>query len=157
MHEAGGFLRSIALLSLFAGCATQAPPPAPEPAAATPAPPAGSLRLPGVVTCESEIGCLACSDDNDKNRVRMAPYVHAAKVRECYDRGTKTHAAGEARVVFRVGIDPTGTVGTSCVVRTTLNDAAVESCLADLVLTWKFPPPKSGGWALVDTPFVFNR
>jgi TonB family protein len=105
----------------------------------------------------SEVGCIACSDQHDKDSVRMAPFVHAANVRGCYARGASPHAGSGGRVVFRIGIDPTGVVGTSCVVRSSLNDAAIESCLADVILTWKFPPPKSGDWALVDTPFVVTR
>jgi TonB family protein len=146
----------MALLALLASCATQAPPPAPGPAE-LPAPPAASQRVPGTVACLSEVGCLSCSDDSDKGSVRMAPFVHSAEVRACYDRGTKIRAGVENRIVFRIGIDPTGTVGAACVVRSSLNDAAVETCLADLALTWKFAPPKSGEWALVDTPFVFTR
>lgn len=157
MYEVGRFLKSIALTALIASCATQAPPPAPAPVALAPAPPPGSQRLPGVLTCESEVSCAACSDDDDKAHVRMAPFVNAVDVRACRDRGAKSQAGAEATVVFRIGIDPTGAVRSSCVVRSTLNDAAVETCLADVALTWKLPPPKSGGWALVDTPFVFSR
>jgi hypothetical protein len=157
MYEVRAFLTPIGLLALIASCATQAPPPSPAPAAIPSPPPVGSLRLPGVVTCETEVGCVACSDDHDKELVQMAPLVHSAKIHECFDRGAQTRAGAESRVVFRVGIDPTGAVGTSCVVRTSLNDPTVESCLADLALTWKFPPPKSGGWALVDAPIVVAR
>lgn len=157
MNEVRAVLTSVVLLALIASCATEPPPPAPPPPASSPAPPAGSQRLPGVVTCESEIGCMSCSTDAEKDLVRMAPLVHSTEVRACYDRGAKTHSGVEGRVVFRIGIDPSGAVGTSCVVRSSLNDAAIESCLADVILTWKFPPPKAGGWVLVDTPFVFSR
>jgi hypothetical protein len=105
----------------------------------------------------SEVGCLSCSDDSDKARVRMAPLLYSANVRACYDRGESPHTGAKGHLVFRIGIDPTGTVGASCVVRSSINDPAIESCLADLILTWKFPPPKSGEWALVDTPFEINR
>jgi TonB family protein len=156
MSEVRGFLTSMTLLALVSTCATQAPPPASAPSALPPAPPS-SERVPGTVSCISEVGCLACSDDADKDSVRMAPIVHAANVHACYARGGAPRAGAEGRVVFRIGIDPTGAVGASCVVTSSINDAAVESCLAELVLTWKFAPPKSGGWALVDTPFVVRK
>jgi TonB family protein len=157
MNEVRAVLTSVVLLALAASCATEPPPPAAPPPSNAPAPPPGSQRLPGGVTCESEIGCFSCSSDSDKAAVKMAPLVHSAELRACYDRGAKTHAGVEGRVVFRIGIDPTGAVGTSCIVRSSLNDAAIESCLADVILTWKFPPPKGGGWATVDTPFAFTR
>jgi TonB family protein len=157
MNEVRAVLTSVVLLALIAGCATEPPPPPAPPPPSAPAPPPGTQRLPGGVTCESEIGCLACSTDAEKDLVRMAPFVHAAEIRACYDRGAKTHAGVEGRVVFRIGIDPSGAVGSSCVVRSSLNDPAIESCVADVVMTWKFPPPKSGAWVLVDTPFTFSR
>jgi TonB family protein len=142
----------------MAGCASQPSTPAPgAPPASLPPPPAGSQRLPGSLTCETEISCSACSDDKDKELVRMAFLVHSAEIRSCYERSAANHPGTEGRVVFRIGIDPTGLVGTSCVVRTSLNDATVDQCLMDVVLKWKFPAPASGNWALVDYPYVFTR
>jgi TonB family protein len=145
----------IASLAPFA-CATE-PAAGPPASAAVPlAPPAGSQRLPGSVACESEVSCSACAEDSDKELVHTAPLLYAADVRGCYDQVAKTHVGTEGRVVVRFGIDPTGVVGTSCVVRSSLNDTTLDRCLADLVLRWKFPAPKSGGWALVDHAFVFG-
>jgi hypothetical protein len=145
----------IALLALTASCATQAPPAAPPPPAAQVAPPPnGSQRLPGVVTCESEVSCSACADDRNRELVRLAFRVHANEVRACHER---VAPGAERHITFRVGFDPSGAVGTSCVVRTTLNDPAVESCLTDVILKWRFPPPPSGGWALVDSTFALGR
>jgi len=158
MNKLHAFPPALALV-LVASCATQGPssPSASAPPAALPPPPNGSQRLPGSMACESEVGCSACADDDDRARVRMAFIVHAAEIRACYDRVAATHSGTEGRVVFRVGIDPTGAAGTSCIVRTSLNDTDVDRCVADLLLTWKFPAPKSGGWALVDAPFSFGR
>jgi TonB family protein len=157
MNAVRGFLASIALSTLSVSCATEAPPPAPAPAA-LPEPPANLLRVFGTATCMWEVGCAACSDDNDKNSVRMAPFIYSTQLRGCYDRGAKTtHAGAEPRILIRIGIDPTGHVGASCVVRSSLNDKSIESCLADVAQTWKFSPPKSGGWALVDQTFVVPR
>ncbi len=151
-------LTSIALLALLAGCATQAAPPAPAtPLAAPSPPPAGSQRLPGSLTCESEVSCSACASDHDRELVRLTFLIHASEVRACLEGVAATHPGTEGRVILRLGIDPTGAVGTSCIVRTSLNDAAIDQCLMNLVLTWKVSPPASGGWALVDHPFVFSK
>ena len=152
-------MTSIALLALLASCATQAPPPsAPAtPLAAPSPPPAGSQRLPGSLTCESEVSCSGCADDHDRELVRFTYLIHAAEVRACLERNAATHPEPGSRVVVRAGIDPAGTVGTSCIVRASLDDTAVDQCLTDLALTWKVNPPASGGWALVDYPFVFPK
>jgi hypothetical protein len=157
MRHSYGPLTSIALLALIAGCATQAPPSAPAtPLAAPSPPPAGSQRLPGSRTCESEVSCSACADDHDREVVRFTFLIHAAEVRACLDSVAPARPGTEGPVVVRVGIDPTGAIGTSCIVRASLNDAAVDHCLTDLALTWRASSPASGAWALVDYPFVFN-
>jgi hypothetical protein len=156
MRNAHGPLTSIALLALVAGCATQAAPPAPA-TLAMPPPPAGSQRLPGSLTCESEVSCSACADDHDRELVRFTFLIHAAEVRACLARAAPSRPATERPVVVRVGIDPTGAVGTSCIVRASLEDTAIDHCLTDLVLTWKVSAPASGGWALVDYPFVLPK
>ncbi|MDB4980576.1 MAG: domain/TonB protein [Myxococcales bacterium] len=164
MNKVDRFPTSLALLlaliaSCAASCATQAPQPEPTaaPLAPLPPPPAGSQRLPGGVTCETDVSCSACADEHDKELVRFGLLVHASDVHGCYDRVTTIHPGIEGRVVLRLGIDPTGTVGSSCVVRSSLNDPELDRCLADKVLTWKFSAPARGGWALVDQPFVFTR
>lgn len=157
MKKLHGFPTALALMALVASCATQASQPTtPSPPAPLPPPPPGSQRLPGSVACETEVSCSACADDHDRELVRFAFLVHATEVRACYDRAATTHHGAEGRVVYRVGIDPTGAAGSSCIVRASLDDTDVDRCMADLILTWKFPSPKSGGWALVDAPFTFG-
>ncbi len=149
----------IALLASITSCASQTPSAAPAPAApaALPPPPVGTMRLPGTAACETEIGCMACATDQERDLVRVSFLVHLTEIHACYDQAAKTHPGTEGRVVFRLGIDPTGTVGTSCVVRSAVNDPNIESCVSDLLLSWKFPKPSNGGWALVDAPFVFGK
>jgi TonB family protein len=158
MKNSHGLLTSLALLALTAGCATQTPPPASAtPLTVSSPPPAGSQRLPGTVTCESEVSCSACADDHDRELVRFTFLIHSTEVRACLARVAPTRAGTEGPVVVRVGIDPTGAIGTSCIVRASLNDEAVDHCLTDLALTWKVSAPASGGWALVDFPFAFAK
>jgi hypothetical protein len=152
MRNPHGPLTSMALLALIAGCATQAQPPA-TPLTASSPPPAGSQRLPGSHTCESEVSCSACADDHDRELVRYTFLIHAAEVRACLEGVAPTRPGAEGRIV-RVGIDPTGAIGTACIVRPSLNDAPIDHCLTDLALSWKVSSPASGGWALVDYPFV---
>ena len=122
------------LLALIAGCATQAQPPE-TPLSASSPPPAGSQRLPGSHTCESEVSCSACADDHDRELGRFSVLIHATEVRACLARVAAAHPGIEGRTVVRIGIDPTGAIGTSCIVRTSLNDAPIDHCLTDLALT----------------------
>ncbi len=77
--------------------------------------------------------------------MRFTFLIHAAEVRACLARVVSTHPGTEGPVVVRVGIDPAGAIGTSCIVRTSLNDTAIDHCLTDLALTWKVSSPASGG------------
>ena len=158
MKKFHGLPTALGLMALVASCATQAPPlSSASSAAPLPPAPAGSQRLPGTITCENEVSCSACADDDDRERVKLSFIVHAAEVRACYDRVATTQAGDGKRVTFRLGIDPTGAAGSSCIVRWSQNDTDVERCVADLLLKWRFPPPKTGGWALVDVPFTLGR
>jgi hypothetical protein len=156
MRNSHSPLTSIALLALIAGCATQPPAPATALTASSP-PPAGSQRLPGSLTCESEVSCSACADDHDREAVRLTFLIHAAEVRACLARVGATNPGTASPLVVRLGIDPSGAIVTSCIVRVSLDDAAVDHCLTDLALTWKVSSPASGGWALVDHPFVLSK
>ncbi|HEX4404384.1 MAG TPA: hypothetical protein VH560_06125 [Polyangia bacterium] len=147
-------LTSIALLALVAGCATQAPPPESATPLAASAAPAGSQRLPGSLTCESEVSCSACADDHDRELVRFTFLIHATEVRACLARVGATDAGTK---IVRLAIDPTGAIRTSCIVRPTLNDTAVDHCLTDLALTWKVNAPASGAWALVDYAYTLPK
>lgn len=80
MRSSHGPLTSITLLALIAGCATQTQPPAISLSASSP-PPADSQRLPGSLTCESEVSCSACADDHDRELVRYTFLIHATETR----------------------------------------------------------------------------
>src|SRR5258708_28145508 len=115
MRNSPGFLTSIVLLALIAGCATQTQPPAAALSASSP-PPAGSQRLPGSHTCESEVPCSACADDHDRELVRYTFLIHAAEVRACLERVAPSRPGTERRIV-RLGIDPTAIISTASLLR----------------------------------------
>ncbi len=50
-----------------------------------------------------------------------------------------------------------GTVATSSVAQSSVNNPELEQCVSGRVRTWLFPKPKGGGTAVVTYPFVFKQ
>lgn len=82
---------------------------------------------------------------------------HLQEVQDCYRvaLGRQEGLAGKIQVKFTVVHD--GSVSQANVVKSTLNDAQMEKCLTDRILTWKFPDYKGGPECVVNYPFTFNK
>jgi hypothetical protein len=147
-------LASAVVVVVAFGCAGQAPPPrvAAAPPPAPPPVPAGANRLPASLACESgPPGGVAGA------AVEAVVREHAADLKPCRDALLSTHPATEGRLVARFAISPAGTVGTSCLVRSSLNDKTADGCIVDRLLAWKFPAPAGGAWQVVELPIVVRR
>jgi hypothetical protein len=144
--------RPLVLLLLAVACAAKAPPPQAAVVATPPPPPDGSKRLPSSIACE-----LGPSGEAAGPEIGGVLREHAAEMRACYDARLPTLPRTEGRVVARIAIDPSGSVETSCLVRSSMNDAAIDRCVVDHLLTLKFRAREAGGWVVVDHPFVFTR
>ena len=157
-------------LVVAVGCATAAShkSPAGEAADDKPVPPpAGTKRLPSSLQCEPEPPCTDCvtatGDEArligslDKEVIRGVMRSHVAQVKACYDAVVATHPDARGTLRVRFGMSPSGAVETSCLVSSELNDAAVERCVVELLLSWRFPAPEGGGWVAVTYPFQFSR
>ena len=53
-------------------------------------------------------------------------------------------------------IAPNGSVVSSSVSETTMNNATVENCMAQRIRRWVFPEPDGGGVVRVNYPFNFS-
>jgi hypothetical protein len=141
-------------LVLAASCAAKQPPPVVAPVAevAPPPPPEGAKRLPSSLACESgPPGGLPGA------AVEAVVRDHAADLKPCRDALLSTHPATEGRVVARFAISPSGAAETSCLVRSSLNDASADRCILDRLLGWKFAAPPAGGWQVVELPILVGR
>jgi metallo-beta-lactamase class B len=67
---------------------------------------------------------------------------------------TSRYLAGRVQVQFRIA--ESGKVIASTVSGSTIEDAAVESCIATAVRKWQFSKPRPGGIVIVDYPFVLT-
>lgn len=89
-----------------------------------------------------------------RESVRRVIRQHVNEVRFCYEQGLieRPDLAGRVTVTFLVA--PAGTVSTSSVTSSTIEDRAVQSCVASAVRRWGFP--ESEGPTMVTYPLVFD-
>jgi hypothetical protein len=161
---------------LLLGCASTPPAAAPAtPNGSAPltedvddtTPPDGANRLPASISCEPEPACDAClmvkgkpvrrGGSLDKEDIRGVVRSHLPEVKACYDATAERHPNARGQMMIRIGISASGSVKTSCLVRSELDDAAAERCVVELALGWTFPRPEGRGWVVVSYPFVFAR
>ena len=85
--------------------------------------------------------------------IRDIVRANIEQVRACYNTGLAKEPTLAGRVAIRFIITPTGTVGSSVVLESTVSDPAVGSCIADAAKGWQFPEPRGGGNVFVTYPF----
>ncbi len=96
--------------------------------------------------------CVNCIDKRDVDR---AVKIRMDKIRECYQRELRRQPtlAGELVVSFVVQRD--GTVGSASIKKSTINNAAVESCVRAQFFLMKFTVPPGNQTIDVNYPIVF--
>jgi hypothetical protein len=88
----------------------------------------------------------------DKEVIRKVIRAHAHHVRACYVEGLVRRPELQGRVVLRFVIARDGSVESSEIAESELDDAKVEGCIAAEALRWRFP---LGGTIGVSYPFTF--
>lgn len=91
----------------------------------------------------------------DKDIIRRIVRAHINEVRYCYGKSLVKDPKLAGRVSIEFVISATGKVTSSKVLKDTLDDAKVGSCVAKAVRRWKFPKPL-GGTVSVVYPFVLE-
>ena len=83
-------------------------------------------------------------------------HLNRPRLRACYAAGARRNPSLAGRVALHVVIDRAGT-GASVTIdpSSTLDDAAVRSCLIDAFARLSFPQPE-GGVVGVDYPMIFT-
>jgi hypothetical protein len=95
-------------------------------------------------------GCLA------KEIVRGVIDSHRDDIKGCFSAGLARNPQLAGKVNVRFTIVHSGSVTKSEVTQTTLNDAQVEKCMTDKILTWKFPSYKGGPECVINYPFILK-
>jgi hypothetical protein len=81
---------------------------------------------------------------------------HMNQIRYCYQRALPRNPSLAGKVGIKFTIAGDGSVSQAGVRATTMNDAAVESCLVGRFMRMRFPTPRGGGIVIVSYPFLFG-
>lgn len=89
----------------------------------------------------------------DKAIIRRVVRRHRREIKYCYEKELQKNKNLAGTVKIKFTISASGSVISSRVSSSSLNNKKVESCMAGKVRRWVFPEPKGGGIVLVNYPF----
>ena len=92
----------------------------------------------------------------DKQVIRQVVMANLPEIRNCYEREVRSSPGLAGTVAVKLTIATTGAVSLSEVARSTVDNAALELCVAAKIRTWTFPKPSGDGPVTVTYPFNFN-
>lgn len=93
----------------------------------------------------------------DKELIRKVIHANRQQIRYCYEMQLNRFPNLSGKVAVKFVISATGSVASSSVAQSTVNNAELETCVAGRVKTWQFPKPKGGGVVIVTYPFIFSQ
>jgi hypothetical protein len=91
----------------------------------------------------------------DKEAVAKVINSHLHEVSSCYERALLKTPGLTGKVVLEWQITLSGAVGYAKTKSSTMQSAAVESCILGVLKAWRFPPAKGAG-VVITYPFMFN-
>lgn len=80
---------------------------------------------------------------------------HAAAVRFCYNRHLQKKPGSSGQVVLRLTVVADGTVSAADVLRSTMGDPELDTCLLNQAREWRFAPATEARFTF-DVPLVFT-
>lgn len=91
----------------------------------------------------------------DKDAVAKVINSHLHEVSSCYERALLKTPGLAGKIVLEWQITTSGSVGYAKTKSSTMQSAAVESCILASLKTWRFPAAKGAG-VVITYPFMFN-
>lgn len=91
----------------------------------------------------------------DKEAVAKVINSHLHEVSSCYERALLKTPGLAGKIVLEWQITTSGSVGYAKTKSSTMQSAAVESCILASLKTWHFPAAKGAG-VVITYPFMFN-
>jgi TonB family protein len=102
-------------------------------------------------------GKFNVSGGYDKSIIRAYIRRHLRQLQWCHQKAIQIRPNVAGKVTVRFLINPSGKVMKAKVVHSTVNDKGLETCLAQKIQMWNFPPPPNAGvTAVVTYPFHFK-
>ncbi len=98
---------------------------------------------------------IAAQGSIDKEAVAKVINSHLHEVSSCYERALLKTPGLAGKIVLEWQITVSGSVGYAKTKSSSMQSAAVESCILTSLKTWKFPPAKGAG-VVITYPFMFN-
>jgi Ca-activated chloride channel family protein len=80
----------------------------------------------------------------------------AGRFRHLYERALQRNPSLSGKIVVRFTIDGRGQVVEAAVTATTVNDAALEAAIVQLIKKLRFPAPEGGGKVVISYPLIFR-
>lgn len=114
----------------------------------------GKGSVAGTVTHASSRS-VAAQGSIDKEAVAKVINSHLHEVSSCYERALLKTPGLAGKIVLEWQITITGVVGYAKTKSSSMQSAAVESCILGTLKTWRFPPAKGAG-VVITYPFMFN-
>jgi TonB family protein len=93
----------------------------------------------------------------DKELIRQVIHRNRNQIRYCYESQLTRFPKLSGKVAVKFVITASGTVTSSQVAQSTVNNSELETCIAGRVQTWVFPKPKGGGVVIVTYPFILKQ
>lgn len=113
--------------------------------------------------CEKEVGRVSVDSDTmitvgSLSRAEVDEVVksHLRRIKYCYQRQMQVNPSLSGKVTTRFTVSNDGSVGTARVVRSSIENEAVERCVVRTVFGMQFPKPRGGGHVIVTYPFTFE-
>jgi hypothetical protein len=91
----------------------------------------------------------------DKEAVAKVINAHLHEVSSCYERALLKTPGLAGKIVLEWQITTSGSVGTARTKSSTMQSAAVESCILTVLKQWQFPAARGAG-VVITYPFMFN-
>jgi len=105
---------------------------------------------------EGQLGEQAGLGKIDKAAVESVFRRRMSAIRVCYERSLKTNPDVQGKVTIRFTIGRAGTITAIEVTENTTGDAAIGTCIAQKVRSWRFAPPDEGE-VTFSYPFLLQK
>lgn len=116
----------------------------------------GKIKFKGGGTPAVYAGTYSVKGELDKETVRRYIQTKMNQIRWCYQQEVQKNPDLAGQVKMQWVILPTGNTAGVKVAESSINSPEVERCVADRIMTWRFPSPKGGNAVQVWYPFIFR-